>query len=177
LGADIEIQDAIVMLDERENAEGAEITRFHNLFRLHDDGDLKLAEFSESSRDAILEKAHARLVEASNYRARDAIRRHYSGRRSDFPQSSAKGTGAPLKPTHLPQPATEAARALQKKLGASAVYANRAVEEMTTDILERLLNRPQAVAAGVRDGVSESAIVSGNLPGGIPEGCSECHVH
>ena len=52
------------MLDERENAEGAEITRFHNLFRLHDDGDLKLAEFSESSRDAILEQAHPRLIEA-----------------------------------------------------------------------------------------------------------------
>ena len=52
------------MLDERENAEGAEITRFPNLFRLHDDGDLKLAEFSESSRDAILEQAHPRLIEA-----------------------------------------------------------------------------------------------------------------
>jgi hypothetical protein len=41
----------------------------------------------------------------------------------------------PLKPTRFPQPATEAARTLQKTMGASAAYANRAVEEMASDLL------------------------------------------
>ena len=41
-----------------------------------------------------------------------------------------------LKPTPLPQPATEAARTLQKKMGASAAYVNRAVEDMASDLLD-----------------------------------------
>jgi hypothetical protein len=40
-----------------------------------------------------------------------------------------------LEPTRSPQPATEAARTLQKKMGASAAYANRAVKEMASNIL------------------------------------------
>ena len=43
----------------------------------------------------------------------------------------------PLKPTRLLQPATEAARTLQKKMGASAAYANRAVKEMASSILNK----------------------------------------
>jgi hypothetical protein len=104
-------------------------------FRLNDEGDLELAEFGESCRDAILEKAYPRLLEAI----------------STVPVTPSGGTTAegkalvrkaveeertrPLKPTRLPQPATEAARTFQKKMGASAAYANRAVEEMATNIL------------------------------------------
>ena len=54
-------EDAIVMLDEWDNAEGAEISQIRDFmvdFRLNDDGDLELAEFGESCRDAILEKAY-----------------------------------------------------------------------------------------------------------------------
>ncbi len=43
----------------------------------------------------------------------------------------------PLKPTRLLQPATEAARTLQKKTGASAAYANRAVKEMASHLLDK----------------------------------------
>jgi hypothetical protein len=43
----------------------------------------------------------------------------------------------PLKPTRYPQPATEAARTLQKKMGASAAYANQAIKEMATKILDK----------------------------------------
>jgi hypothetical protein len=60
-------EDAIIMLDEWDNAEGAEISQIRNFmvdFRLTDEGDLELAEFGESCRDAILEKAYPRLVEA-----------------------------------------------------------------------------------------------------------------
>ena len=54
-------EDAIVMLDELDNAEGAEISQIRDSmvdFRLNDEGDLELAEFGESCRDAILEKAY-----------------------------------------------------------------------------------------------------------------------
>ncbi|HYZ85616.1 MAG TPA: hypothetical protein VE621_14490, partial [Bryobacteraceae bacterium] len=40
-----------------------------------------------------------------------------------------------LKPARSAQPTTEAARTLQKKMGASAAYANRAVEEIASKIL------------------------------------------
>src|SRR3954463_1227558 len=60
-------EDAIVMLDEWDDAEGAEIIQIRDFmvdFRLNDEGDLELAEFAESCRDTILEKAYPRLREA-----------------------------------------------------------------------------------------------------------------
>ena len=55
------------MLDEWDNAEGSEISQIRDFmvdFRLNDEGDLDLAEFGESCRDTILEKAYPRLLEA-----------------------------------------------------------------------------------------------------------------
>jgi hypothetical protein len=97
-----------------------------------------LAEFGESCRDAILEKAYPRLLKAM----------------TTAPVSPSGGTTAegkamvrnavqeertrPLKPARAPQAATEAARTLQKKMGASAAYANRAVEETASSILDKV---------------------------------------
>ena len=56
-------EDAMVMLDESDDGEGAEISQIRDFtvdFRLNDEGDLELAEFGESCRDAILEKAARR---------------------------------------------------------------------------------------------------------------------
>src|SRR3954470_14543783 len=58
---------AIFMLDEWDDAEGAEIIQIRDFmvdFRLNDEGDLELAEFRESCRDTILRKAYPRLLEA-----------------------------------------------------------------------------------------------------------------
>ena len=47
-------EDAIIMLDEWDNAEGAEISPTRDFmvdFRLNDAGDLELAEFGESCQD------------------------------------------------------------------------------------------------------------------------------
>ena len=60
-------KEATVTLDEWADAEGAEISQIRDFmvdFRLNDEGDLELAEFGESCRDAILEKAYPRLLEA-----------------------------------------------------------------------------------------------------------------
>jgi hypothetical protein len=43
----------------------------------------------------------------------------------------------PIKATRAAQPSTEAAKELQRKLGTSAAYANRAVKETASDILEK----------------------------------------
>ena len=60
-------EDAMVMLDEWADAEGAEISQIRDFmvdFRLNDEGELELKEFGESCRDSILEKAYPRLLEA-----------------------------------------------------------------------------------------------------------------
>jgi hypothetical protein len=106
-------------------------------FRLNDEGDLELAEFGESCRDTILEKAYPRLLEAiiaapvtpsggTTAEGKAMVRKAVQEERT-----------RPVKPTRLPQPATEAARILQKKMGASAAYANRAVEEMASELLDK----------------------------------------
>jgi hypothetical protein len=59
-------EDAIVTLDERDNAEGAEITQIRDFIvdlRLNDEGDPELAEFSESCRNIIPKNAYPRLPE------------------------------------------------------------------------------------------------------------------
>src|SRR5205809_1052564 len=60
-------EDAIGMLDEWDNAEGAEISQIRDFmvdFRLNDEGDLELVKSGERCRDAILEKAYPRLLKA-----------------------------------------------------------------------------------------------------------------
>ncbi len=112
-------EDAIVMLDEWDNAEGAEISQIRDFmvdFRLNDEGDLELAEFGESCRDAILEKAYPRLLEAMPTAPTTPIRRHYSRRQGDAPQSSTGGTNAPAssRPVCLSLP-TEAAKTSRRR--------------------------------------------------------------
>ena len=73
------------MLDEWDNAEGAEISQIRDFmvdFRLTDEGDLELGEFGESCRDTILENAYPRLLEAMTRARRVAqmFRRAKAGR-------------------------------------------------------------------------------------------------
>ena len=133
-------EEAIVMLDEWDNAEAAEISQIRDFmvdFRLNDDGELELTEFGERCRDSILEKAYPRLLEAittapmtpaggPTAEGIEMVRRAVQEERT-----------RPLKPTRVPQAATEAARELQRKMGSSAAYANRAVEQIATDLLDK----------------------------------------
>jgi hypothetical protein len=133
-------EDAIVMLDEWDNAEGAEISQIRDFmvdFRLNDEGDLELAEFGESCRDTILEKAYPRLLEAMTAAPTTPSGGTTAEGKAMLRKAVQEERTRPLKPTRLPQPATEAAKTLQKKMGASAAYANRAVEEMASDILDK----------------------------------------
>ena len=128
------------MLDEWDNPEGAEISQIRDFmvdFRLNEEGDVELVEFGESCRDAILEKAYPRLLEAMMAAPVTPSGGTTAEGKAMVRNAVEEERTRPLKPARSPQPATEAARTLQKKMGASAAYANRAVEEMSTDILER----------------------------------------
>jgi hypothetical protein len=133
-------EDAIVLLDEWDNAEGAEISQIRDFmvdFRLNDEGDLELNEFGESCRDAILEMAYPRLLEAMTAAPVTPSGGTTAEGKAMVRKAVEEERTRPLKPTRFPQPATEAAGTLQKKLGASAAYANEAVEEMATKILDK----------------------------------------
>ena len=121
-------EDAIVMLDEWDNAEGAEISQIRDFmvdFRLNDEGDLELAEFGESCRERF-----------SRRRTLVCSRRSLAAPVTPSGGTTAEGKAMvrkaveeermrPLKPTRLPQPATEAARTLQKKMGAARFVCGR----------------------------------------------------
>jgi len=112
-------EDAIVF-DEWDDAEGAEIIQIRDFmvdFRLNAEGDLELAEFGESCRDAILNKAYPRLLEAIT-----AAPTTPSGDTTDegkvmVRKAVEEERKRSLKPTRSPQTATEAARSLQKEDG------------------------------------------------------------
>ena len=91
-------EDAIVMLDEWDNAEGAEIRQIRDLmvdFRLNDEGDLEFGRIWRKLPGCDSREGVPSSARGPEYRAGDAIRRHYSRRQSDGPQSTAGGTNAP----------------------------------------------------------------------------------
>ena len=118
-------EDAIVNLDEWDNAEGAEISQVRDFmvdFRLNDEGDLELAEVGESCRDSILEKSYPRLLEAIT-----AVPVTPSGgtsrRQNDGPKSSAGGTNAPAQADPFASAGSRGGRNTAKEVGSSAAYA------------------------------------------------------
>jgi hypothetical protein len=131
-------EDAIVKLDEWDDAEGAEIIQIRDFmvdFRLNDEGDLELAEFGESCRDTILNKAYPRLLEAITAAPTTPSGETTAEGKKMVRKAVEEERKRSLKRTGSPRPATEAARTLQQKMGASAAYANRAVEEIASGIL------------------------------------------
>jgi hypothetical protein len=116
-------EDAIIMLDEWDNAEGAEISQIRDFmvdFRLNDEGELELAEFGESCRDSILQKAYPRLLKATSTAPMTPSGGPTAEGTAMVRKAVQEERTRPLKPGRLPQPGTEAARTLQRKMGASA---------------------------------------------------------
>src|ERR671913_1913460 len=101
-------EDAIVMLDEWDNAEGAEISQIRDFMvdsRLDDEGDLELAEFGESCRDAILKNAYPRLLEVMMTAPVTRSGGTTAERKAIVRKAVQEERTRPLKPTRLPQPA------------------------------------------------------------------------
>ena len=105
--------------------------------RLNDEGELQLKEFGESCRDAILKNAYPRLVKALRTAPLTQSAQGNDERTAMLRAAVEEERARPIKATRATQPATEAAKELQRKLGASAAYANRAVKETASDLLDK----------------------------------------
>lgn len=124
--------DAIVMLDEWDNADVADLQPVDNFmvdFRLTDDGELKLNNLGEDTYADVWQRAYPAIGELraepaeAEIRAAVAIER---GRMAKAPKGSAK------------QADTQAGRVLQDQLGTAAATANRIVDRAGRRILKKL---------------------------------------
>jgi hypothetical protein len=119
-------EDAIVMLDEWDDAEGAEISQIRDFmvdFRLNDDGELgayrvrrKLPRFHSG-------ESVSSSAQSNDQRTNDASRGITAEGTEMVRRAVQEERTRPLKPSRSHEPATEAARELQIKMGASAAYA------------------------------------------------------
>jgi len=127
-------EDAIVMLDEWDNADLAELKAIRNFmvdFRLTDRGELELQEFGEGVLDEIWERAYpvlsqARLDAELTPSGEEMIR---SAVRAEKQRLSGK------KKRKLAD--TEIGKTLQGQMGAPAALSNRYVKQVATELLKR----------------------------------------
>jgi len=132
-------EDAIVMLDEWDNAEVAELTQVQNFmvdFRLTDGGELELQAFGEQSQDDIWDRAYPVLAQAKS-----SARETSTG---DLGPSGAEIRAAVeaerlrlegKKQTELAD--TELGKSIQSQLGAAAALINRHVKKVATEVLKK----------------------------------------
>lgn len=125
------MEDAIVMLDEWDNAELAELRRAQDFmvdFSLTDDGELELQAFGESVLNDIWERAYPLLSQA----------------RLDTSDEKTIGNAVRAEKERLvgkrkPKLAdTEMGKTLQSQMGSSAALANRQVKRAASDLLKKL---------------------------------------
>jgi hypothetical protein len=121
--------DAIVALDEFDNADHAYISQLREQFlvdfRLNDDGNLELNEFGESTLNEIMEEAFPEL-EKTQSEDPAVIRQAVELERTRLWGKKKK----------TKQAKTEIGQRLQKELGAAAVVADRAIEREAKEVLK-----------------------------------------
>jgi len=133
-------EDAIVALDEFDNAELASLCRLDSFmldFRLADDGELVLRGFGEECHNEIMDRGYPVLAKAL-----DGAPRTVGG------ELTAKGkrlvsiaVEAEKKRPMRSKPKaadTELGKFLQEQLGASSTLVNRRMEDVASRVLERL---------------------------------------
>jgi hypothetical protein len=132
-------EDAIIALDEWDNAELAEITRvsdFMVYFRLNADGELELQDFGEALREHIEEKAFPLLTEARRAAWADGDEPSEDGKetiRKAVEQEKQRLAGK----KHVKAADTELGKSIQEQIGAPAALVNRYVKRRATQVLER----------------------------------------
>lgn len=131
-------EDAIIALDEWDNAELAEITRVSDFmvdFRLNAEGELELQEFGEAVNDHIWEKAFPLLTEARRTALADGDEPTKAGKpmiREAVQQEKERLVGK----KRLKTADTELGKSIQKQTGAPAALVNRYVKRRATQVLE-----------------------------------------
>ena len=134
-------EDAIVMLDEWDNAELGELRQIPNFmvdFRLTDDGELELQAFGDGCLDDIWNRAYPVLSEARlNAPVKDDGELTSTGKetiRKAVQAEKQRPTGG-----KQPKPAdTELGKSVQKQTGAPAALVNRLVKHVATEALKKV---------------------------------------
>lgn len=131
-------EDAIVALDEWDNAELAEITRISEFmvdFHLNDEGELELHAFGEVLNDHIGEKAFPLLTEARKRALADGDEPTRAGKemiRKAVQQEKERLRGK----KRVKVADTELGKSIQRRTGAPAALVNRYVKRSATKVLE-----------------------------------------
>ena len=133
---------AIIRLDEFDNAECAEISRLHEFlidFRLNDEGRLEMTQLGEATEDVIMERAFPDLEEAlssDEFAALDPQSEQYRKKLREAVEGERKRLWDKQKLKKVRKPQTELGKRLQKSMGAATVVVDRWVDEMAEEILE-----------------------------------------
>jgi hypothetical protein len=131
-------EEAIIALDEWDNAELAEITRVSDFmvdFRLNAEGDLELQAIGEALQDYIWEKAFPFLAEARGAALADGDEPTNTGKevvRKAVQKEKQRLAGK----KHLKTADTELGKSIQRQTGAPAALVNRYVKRRATQLLE-----------------------------------------
>jgi stress response protein YsnF len=131
-------EDAIIALDQWDNAELAEITRVSDFmvdFRLNSEGELELQEFGEALNDHVWGKAFPILTEARRVALADGDEPTNAGKEmihKAVQQEKERLVGK----KRLKTADTELGKSIQKQTGAPAVLVNRYVKRRARQVLE-----------------------------------------
>ena len=134
--------DAIVELDELDNADYAEISRLNEFLidlRLDDAGRLELARLGESTENTIMQTAFPELEVALTSDELLALKPEspqYWRKVRDEVERERKRLWGTQREKKVRKPKTELGKRLQKSTGAATTVVNQWVEEIAEDILE-----------------------------------------
>ena len=134
-------EDAIVMLDEWDNAELAELRRARDFmvdFRLTDDGELELQAFGECCLDDIWNRAYPVLSEA-RLKAPATGDGELTSSGKEMIRNAVEAERQRPTGRKQPKPAdTELGKSLQSQTGAPAALVNRLVKHVATEALKQV---------------------------------------
>jgi hypothetical protein len=136
-------EDAIIALDELDNAELAELRQVRDFmvdFRLAETGELELQGFGESCQEQIWDRAYPVLARAMAEAPKSAAGEPTSAGKKSIRAAVhiEKERLVGKKASKLAE--TELGKSVQKQLGASAALIDRRVNEVATEVLKRAPN-------------------------------------
>ncbi len=134
--------NAIIQLDEFENAEYAEISRLNEFlvdFALNDEGRLELAGIGEGTENTIMDDAFPDLeatLLSDELTDMNPDNPEYQRKVREAVEWERKRLWDKRKMKKVREPKTELGKRLQKSMGASTAMVDRWVDEMAEEILE-----------------------------------------
>lgn len=133
-------EDAIIVLDEWDNAELAELTPIRDFmvdFRLTDDGELELQAFGGRALDGIWERAFPVLSQARLNASTDSADELTRSDKETIRKAVQAERQRLRGKRKLKLADTEIGKSVQSQTGAPAALVNRQVKQVTADMLKK----------------------------------------